>query len=394
MLLRIQPDESLRSYVERNLYLQLHNPDLDFLKEPFFRYYCWGGRQVKILARIMGWHGCYGFNKMLHLHTFFPFTSVLKSQKNLSYSGSNFIYDSYKVDSLADKRSYCPLCVNEDIKRIGYSYWRRLHPRIKVCAKHNINLLTNCQFCEKPFSRDGHPVHVMWSGCAGRSLGDAEPTVNEDPRGLRLAQFFEGICSIEHYLPAETASLLFRKRLRNFDCTVLDQRLRQDIEAIAFEIDSDGRTSNKYIVSGGMTYALLELLSIVYDDFDQCLNDILNLETNLLPIDSSWNTYTVRSGDYDHFVEEDYRLGLSSWLCRDIVGYLRYPFRDYRPKIYPCCNLPHPRRKGHQLQPERVGTSLPGVPRLGSTGWAPVTKPKSSLGYQSSINDACSLLLQ
>jgi hypothetical protein len=69
MLLRIQPEESLRSYVERNLYLQLYNSDLDYLKKPSLRYCHWDGWQVKIIANIMGWHGCYGFNKLLHLHT-------------------------------------------------------------------------------------------------------------------------------------------------------------------------------------------------------------------------------------------------------------------------------------------------------------------------------------
>lgn len=392
MLLRIQPDESLRSYVERNIYLGLKSHELDILKG----LYCvhWSGWVVKSIADILGWHGCYGYNKLLHLHTSFPFSRVLKTERNLSYSGGSFIHFEY-IDSLTNKRSYCPLCVKEDIRRIGYSYWKRLHPLIKVCAKHDVELLTCCQFCDKPFSRDGHPGRVMWEGCAGRSLGDAESTVNEDPRALRLAQFFEKICSIEHHLPAETASLLFTKKLKNIDCSVLDQKLRQDIDSIALEIESSGRKSSVYIVPGGRTYALLELLSIVYESFAEFLNDLLNLDPTRLPIDSSWSTYTVRSGGYDHFVEENYRLGSSSWMCSDIVGYLGYPYRDFsRPQIYPCCNLPYPRRKGHQLKPERVEAALPAVPRLGATGWAPVARPKSPLGYQSSSSDACDHVLK
>lgn len=392
MLLRIQPDESLRSYVERNIYLGLKSHELDILKG----LYCvhWSGWVVKAIAELLGWHGCYGYNKLLHLHTSIPFSRVLKTERDLSYSGSSFIYFDY-IDSLTNKRSYCPLCVKEDIQRIGYSYWRRLHPFIKVCAKHDVKLLTCCQFCDKPFSRDGHLGRVMWEGCAGRSLGEAKPTVNEDPRALRLAQFFEKICSIEHHLPVETASLLFTEKLKTIDFSVLDQKLRQDIESVALEIVSAGRKCSEYVVDDGQTYALLELLSIVYESFAQFLNDLFNLEPIRLPIDSSWSTYTVRSGGYVHFVEEDYRLGLSTWVCSDIVGYLEYPYRDYyRPQIYPCCNLPYPRRKGHQLKPERVEAALPAVPRLGATGWAPVARQNSPLGYQSSSSDACDPVLQ
>lgn len=392
MLLRIQPDESLRSYVERNLYLDLKNPELDILKG----LYCvhWDGWVVNSIADLLGWRGCYGYNKLLHLHTSFPFSSVLKTKRNLSYSGTSFIYYQY-IDSLTNTRSYCPLCVQEDIQRIGYSYWRRLHPLITVCAKHDVKLLTWCQFCDKPFSRDGHHGRVMWEGCAGRSLGDAEPMVNEDPRALRLAQFFEKICSIEHHLPAETALLLFTEKLKSIDCSVLDKKLRQDLNSIALEIESSGHKSSEYTVPSGRTYALLELVSIVYGSFAQFLNDLLGLEPTRLPIDSCWSTYIVRSGGFNHFVEEDYRLGSSSWMCSDIVGYLGYPYRDYtRPRIYPCCNLPYPRRKGHQLKPERVEAALPAVPRLGATGWAPVARPKSPLGYQSSSSDACDHVLQ
>ncbi|MNJ55990.1 hypothetical protein D3C77_515160 [compost metagenome] len=150
MLLRIKPDESLRSYIERNLYLQFRNPDLDFLKSANLHYFNWSSRQIKLIANIMGWHGCYGFNKLVHLHTDYPFQSVLKSARCLAYSESEFESGLYCFDSLANTRAYCPLCVNEDIQSLGYSYWRRFHPHVTVCAKHNVDLLSHCQFCESP----------------------------------------------------------------------------------------------------------------------------------------------------------------------------------------------------------------------------------------------------
>ncbi len=84
MLLRIQPDESLRSYVERNIYLGLNSHKLDILKG----LYCvhWRGWVVKSIAELLGWHGCYGYNKLLHLHTSIPFSRVLKTESAMQLS--------------------------------------------------------------------------------------------------------------------------------------------------------------------------------------------------------------------------------------------------------------------------------------------------------------------
>lgn len=95
MQLRIQPDESLRSYVERNLFLHSKSPTLDVFRVPELKYCFWGNRQVKTIANIFGWHGSYGFNKLVHLHTDFPIRGVLRSNKRLSYSESEFLLESY-----------------------------------------------------------------------------------------------------------------------------------------------------------------------------------------------------------------------------------------------------------------------------------------------------------
>jgi hypothetical protein len=394
MLLRIQPDESLRSYVERNLFLQLNNTDLDILKEPGLRYFHWTSWQAAFIANVMGWHGCYGFNKLVHLHSDFPFRSVFKSRGNLSYSGSEFIQRSYCFDSLADTRAYCPSCVNEDMRLLGYSYWRRIHPHVTVCAKHNVSLLSYCQFCAQPFSRDGHAVQVMWGGCAGHNLGEAEPTANKDPLALRLAQFFERVCSLKYHVAAETALDVLVNKLKDTGSDIFARGLRQDIEQLIAKVGLGKRPFFEFFDTEGRRYEMLELLAVVYDGFDDFLGDCLRLEPSPVPINSYWNTYQVYSGGHEHYVEEDYRLGVSSWICSDVIGYLGNPHRDRRPRMYPCCNLPHPRRKGHQLKPELVKASLPKVRRLGATGWAPVTTSGSPQGYQSSIDGARDRLLQ
>jgi hypothetical protein len=162
MLLRIQKDESLRSYVERNLFVP--NTILDNDAAESFSCCNWNSSQVKLVADLLGWHGCYGFNKLLHQHTAYSWKVVLKSRFNYSYSGDAYLNTQENFDSLSKVRAYCPVCAKEDKQNLGYSYWRRIHPDVQVCAKHNVVLLTTCQFCNRPFARGGHTVSVMWSG--------------------------------------------------------------------------------------------------------------------------------------------------------------------------------------------------------------------------------------
>lgn len=386
MLLRIQPDESLRSYVERNLYLQFRNSDLDILKSAELRYFSWSKRQVKLIGSIMGWHGCYGFNKLVHLHTDYPFRSVFKPTKLLAYSETEFISGHYCFDSLADTRTYCPMCVNEDINLLGYSYWRRLHSHVTVCAKHNVNLLSYCQFCNQPFSRDGHSVQVMWSGCSGRSLGSAEPAANRDPLALRLAQFYERICLLEHHLARETVLRLLESKLKNIENEIIDQSFRDAFdEFIACGFG--------YVFHEGREYHLLDLIALVYERFEDFLGHYLSLESGSALIDSCWSTYQIRSDYFDHYIEEDYRYGVALWSLRGFDHYLAHQLRDRRPRLYRCCNVADSRRD-LRFSPRLVKASLPAVPRLGATGWAPVTSRGSPQGNRSSIDDTCDRQLQ
>lgn len=397
MLLRIQPDESLRSYVERNLFLQLHNPAFEIFKTPEFRYTLWRSKQVLSIASIFGWNGCYGFNKLVHLHTDYPFRGVLKSKDSCSYSESEFVSESYYFDDLREKRSYCPLCVKEDTHVRGYSYWRRIHSRITVCAKHNVNLLSHCQFCEKPFSRDGHAVHVMWSGCAGRSLGEAEPTVNTDPVALRLAQFYERLCSLQHHLSAETVLRVLEENLTEvIDNETSETDFREKLAKLTLSTDGQGGHQDfRLLVHRERLHVLIELVAIGYESFEMFLSDCFRHEPGPAPIDSYWSSYRIAGHASEQYIEENYRLGVGIWSCHDPDDYMASPFHSSvwygrRPITYSCCNLPYPRPKGHQLKPVRVEAALPKVPRIGGAGCGQVMTSRPSQSnepYRSSLSD-------
>lgn len=307
MLLRIQSDESLRSYVEQNLFLQLHYPALDIFRTPEFRYCRWRSKQVIAIANILGWYGCYGFNRLVHSHTDYPIYGVLKSKGSFSYSASEFVSKSYCFDNFSETRSYCPLCATEDSHVRGYSYWKRINSRITVCAKHNVNLLSHCQFCEKPFSRLGHALEVMWSGCAGRSLGDAEPTVNMDPKALRLAQFFENLTSLEHHLSAETALHALEDKLTEvIDNEYYDRSFREKrAKIILYGNELGDHRTPKLLVQRERLHELLEWIASVYESFETFLSDYFRRDPDPVPIDSYWNSYRTDGHASEYYIDDE-----------------------------------------------------------------------------------------
>ncbi|WP_409373327.1 TniQ family protein [Pseudomonas baltica] len=144
MLLRIQKNESLRSFVERSRFI----PNAGLRDEAFkaLSDWNWNSYHVKLIAKLLGWDGCYGFNKLLHGHTIYPWQSVLKSRFNQSYSDHEYISNRTVFAALSAERSYCPVCARDDELQLGYSYWRRTFPGVRVCAKHNVLLLSACQY--------------------------------------------------------------------------------------------------------------------------------------------------------------------------------------------------------------------------------------------------------
>lgn len=315
MLLRIQPDESLRSFVERNLFLQLPTRALEIFGAPQFRHRRWRNKQVKSIATLLGWDGCYGFNKLLHSHTDYTIYGVLKAKDSFSYSSTEFEAGSFCFDDFSRTRSYCPVCAKEDLCVRGYSYWRRNHPLLNVCAKHNVELLASCQFCRKPFSVHGHSLDVMWSGCVGRSLGDAEPTANTKPEALNLAEFFSSLNALPYHLSAET---VFH---------VLEAKIIELIESDSFNLMSRGRRATlnfyrddlrdphafRFLVGRSQLHELLYLIASVFKSFESFLGDYLRQDPNPPSIDSYWNSHHM-----DGYPPEESKRGAGKLASDDI----------------------------------------------------------------------------
>ena len=189
MLLSIQKNECIRSYVERALYVDPYGKNSSFLRvisnSKIF------AQDAILLSKILGWPGCHGFNRLIHFHTEYAFDFMVKSARDFAYS-ENFYVSKRSVEPHKGY-AYCPVCVLEDFEKLGFSYWRRIGGNVGVCASHNVILYSNCPYCGKEFSGDGHNLNVLWKTCKGRALRDAPAVANEDAQMLSLARFYQSL---------------------------------------------------------------------------------------------------------------------------------------------------------------------------------------------------------
>ncbi|NWB40485.1 TniQ family protein [Pseudomonas sp. E6002] len=139
MLLQIQPDESLISFVIRAIHINQYSSESSLLDDLSPRS-VFDTKQLRKIAGLIGWPGCYGFNRLVHNHTLLAAKHVIKGDQDISYSGSLYASKAPCLNVLSS--AYCPDCVREDLESRGFSYWRRYtYPNVTVCHKHNSVLL-------------------------------------------------------------------------------------------------------------------------------------------------------------------------------------------------------------------------------------------------------------
>lgn len=371
MLLRIQSDESLRSFIARNIFLNWHDPEIKALDRLSKFAVC--SNDVKVIAAAMGWFGCYGFNRLLHHHTFYPRYSIFKSSQDISYSHTEYRSQYHHFESDRVSAAFCPECVKEDLNVLGFSYWRRApRPDIKVCAKHNVHLVSNCPFCGRTFAYKGHGLEVMWKGCAGRHLSEILSVKNEDSLELKKAKFFKDVFDFGFVIPIESALLAVNDK---FLCLIssygevgkgVAEELRSKVRHVLKVIEVHAAENNAMFLSEYSGLALDSVL-FLYESFNHFLEDVKRYRYEPRPVSSLWSTYRAWGSESAQYVEEDHVHGVGHWLCPypSPLSQLSHSNDRYdRPTLYPCCNFPSPRRKGHQLSPRRVGPPLPAVPVL------------------------------
>uniref|UniRef100_UPI0005C955C2 TniQ family protein n=1 Tax=Pseudomonas avellanae TaxID=46257 RepID=UPI0005C955C2 len=158
----------------------------------------------------------------------FAYLRLVRRFPRDEYISSSSVYGS---DSTA--AGFCPVCVAEDIERLGFSFWRRAHCcELKVCAEHNVELVKHCPYCDKPFRHGGHDLNVMWTTCEGQQLKDSSVMLNADQFELKKAQFFAEILSATHHLSEEAVLAVLDEKVHqneNLKLRIWDSRYNQPL---------------------------------------------------------------------------------------------------------------------------------------------------------------------
>lgn len=328
--------------------------------------------EVKIIASILGWPGCYGFNRLLHHHTAYPLKSVFKDHHDMSYSQRIYITGGQWFGTFTKTCSFCPECVRVDLRKLGYSYWRRSYQTdIAVCAKHNVMLIDSCPFCDKPFSRGGHSLDVMWKGCSASHLGEVAAVENHDPEALKKAQFFEAIFTFDFHISIETAiCVLFERFLlmtsQHPELVTEYENHMEWLRKCSARMDKDRLENN----GRSLNYQVDDVIDKVifaFNTFDEFANAAKSYEDVSRPVDSLWSTYESGGSESVNYIEENYIFGVGIWSCPhpspislDPFSNDGYSFR--RPVIYTCCNFAHPRSRWPQLKSRNASYPFPLIP--------------------------------
>lgn len=380
MILRLQPDELISSYVARSYFLNDDCHATQWLEsvqksENLTRF-------VLPVAAAHGWPSVYGYNRLLHDHTLYPLQSLLKHDRDLSYSGSDF-WEERIWPPTARLLSFCPTCVKEDHERIGFSYWRRDFPSGNlICAEHNVIRLTVCPYCQNPFFNNGSHMEVMWKGCCGFSLANIPPTANEDPAALRQAKFYRDILKSKHHISTDVVLELIRIKLAEADALISNKirgRRRNPywLEWLS-ELLERYRRQNIFYELSKYSYELLHYAMELYDDFDSLVADVSSKSEELRPINSLWDTYMVAKTSAGQFISEDYRYGVGRWsVSYSTCGVNDGVFRDGRTVIFDCCQMPLVGNVRWQLK-QYVDSAAPNVPRLSASAYEEFLKEQRS----------------
>ncbi|WP_080395598.1 TniQ family protein, partial [Pseudomonas syringae] len=284
--------------------------------------------------------------------------------QDISYSRDEYISSSSVYGSDSTAAGFCPVCVAEDIERLGFSFWRRAHCcELKVCAEHNVELVKHCPYCYKPFRHGGHDLNVMWT----KQLKDSSVMLNADQFELKKAQFFAEILSATHHLSEEAVLAVLDEKVHqneNLKLRIWDSRYNQPLGYTIkrrLEIVQEARFMNR-LPHGETTDFIIQAILGVYERFSDFFIDVKAYGDEVRPVEKLWSTYIAGHQESTHYVEEDYDQGVGVWCCpfpaRDFLR-----MWDWRPVYYPCCSFERPKRKGPQPRPELVKKAPPGIYR-------------------------------
>lgn len=374
MLLRIQRDETIRSFIERNIFI---------LGEGRFpKWYTsksLTSDDVRHVASLLGWYGCSGFNRLLHNHTCQPLLSVLKNSQDMAYSGSKYITEFVDVDPAFPKQmTFCPECVKTDLEKIGFSYWRRASlGSVGVCAIHNVILESGCPACDRPFTLQGHSRNVMWEGCGGKYLSEIPSRVNNDLAELKRSRLIEDLYKYRFHIsliPAlEALSIRFFSNSSKMPSSAFSQeelhKISRVISTLLTRVKIHAESNLAFYFEHVDFDSVITSITMLYDGLQEFVADVIEPCDEVREITSLWSTY--RSGGHEsaHYVDEDYSLGVGNWYC-PYPSPLSFGFGrgDFIKKsisiVYPCCSFVNVKKGRGHLASGLADPPHPAIPSI------------------------------
>lgn len=372
MLLRIQRDETIRSFIERNIFIFGEGWSPKWYTSKSLT-----SENVRNVASLLGWHGCSGFNRILHNHTYQPLLSVFKNSQDMAYSGSKYIAELADVDPAFPSRlTFCPECVKSDLKKIGFSYWRRPSlESVGVCAIHNVILESVCPACDRPFTSHGHSRNVMWEGCCGKYLSESPSRMNNDLAELKRSRLVDEIYKYRFHIsliPAlETLEVRF---FLNSSEMLLNAFNKEELYNLSRTISNQLALVKEHAGSNIAFYfervdfdSIINSITMLYDSLQDFVADVIDPCDQIRDITSLWSTYRAGGHESANYVDENYSLGVGNWYC-PYPSPLSLEFGrgdSIRKSIliaYPCCSFFDVKDKGVQRTPRWADPPHPAIP--------------------------------
>jgi len=276
MLLKIQGGESLRSYLERNLYLCRDDPEVKEFKN-ISKFYMRQGT-VEMIASALDWDGDSGITRLLQNHTNYPIDNIFCNINDLERCKLERFRSLNSLETGERRAQYCPRCVEDDLEKLGFSYWRRSNRFLKVCAKHNVLLSSECHCGQELYSHHNYGYSTMWGDCKGRLLNQCEALLNENVGELKKSLLYEEILSSNLYICDETAvkmlcakiSCIFAKELVYQEGI---QQLLLKLECIAKALDNYS-LERRYELSHHDARWMFDAILLSYDSFGKFTDDV------------------------------------------------------------------------------------------------------------------------
>ncbi|MEL7936433.1 hypothetical protein [Pseudomonas delhiensis] len=195
---------------------------------------------------------------------------------------------------------------------------------------------------------------------------------NEAPSELKKAKFFWDAFYYGFVISIEVVLLAVKERFLSFNVSGggIDVGAVEELSARvshALKVIEAHTAENNAISLKEYSGLVWDSVLLLYDGFYQLLKDVERYRYAPRVVSSLWSTYRAGGSESAHYVEEDYVNGVGRWSCPcpSPLSQMRHSNDGFgRPTLYPCCNFPPPRRKGHQLSPRRVGLPPPVVPML------------------------------